>query len=119
MLQKKKICKKCGNETLIFSKGLCKFCWLILNPPDLKSSSIKKVSREMESKLEKYNRLKKEHFLEHPNCARCGTTEDVDLHHANGRKGQNLFKYFITLCRRCHRWVHDNPKNAKEQGFLM
>lgn len=40
---KKKICKKCGKETYIFSKGMCKLCQP-KKPLSKKKSSISKIS---------------------------------------------------------------------------
>lgn len=53
-------------------------------------------------------------------CHVCRSTTDIremDFHHPNGRIGDNLFN-FVTVCRPCHNWIHQNPKKAKELGYL-
>jgi len=44
----------------------------------------------------------------------------TEVHHANGRRGKRLIDtdYFVAVCRTCHRWIHDNPKEAKQNGWF-
>lgn len=41
-------------------------------------------------------------------------TEDV--HHTRGREGLLLFdiRHWLPVCRKCHNWIRDNPKQARE-----
>ena len=43
-----------------------------------------------------------------------------NIHHILPRSlgGSDLIKNLFLLCWICHDWVHDNPKEAREKGFL-
>jgi hypothetical protein len=41
----------------------------------------------------------------------------MDPHHPMGRRGDNLFHFFY-VDRMCHLKIHNNPKWAREKGFL-
>lgn len=61
--------------------------------------------------------------LSNPFCKACCiistfaklTTAD-DVHHIRGREGLLLFdiRYWLPVCRKCHDWIRDNPKQARE-----
>ena len=52
-------------------------------------------------------------------CERCGNTTLVERHHILPlSRGGNLLDQFKWICRPCHRWIHDNPQAAKEQGWM-
>lgn len=114
---------------------LCKKCWLKINPSKpLKSKSgiptgktikspayrIKSVSDKKLVELKEYRVVRDEYLAtnkvcEHPECS----NPSEDLHHAKGRVGILLTdtRYFKALCRKCHRWVEENPTDAKSMGL--
>lgn len=53
-------------------------------------------------------------------CARCSKSGRLQVHHilprsaGGGHQQENL----TALCLLCHIWVHDNPKESKEDGWL-
>lgn len=53
----------------------------------------------------------------------CGLTpgKAQDVHHKQGRAGKLLLDEtkWIAVCRRCHDWIHDNPKEATDLGLLI
>lgn len=53
-------------------------------------------------------------------CHRTSKTAKLENHHLRGRRGMLLFeqRHFITLCRKCHRWVHDNMQKADALGYI-
>ena len=57
-------------------------------------------------------------FLNEKRCVRCGKSEEyvhLDKHHVLTKsKGGTKTVY---LCRKCHRWVHNNPAKAKKLGL--
>jgi hypothetical protein len=61
-----------------------------------------------------------DNFLNERRCARCGKSEDyvnLDKHHEiTASKGG---KKLIDLCRECHQWVHNHPKEAEEKGWYV
>lgn len=121
MLQKKKICKGCTILKNLFSKGLCISCYKSTYSEKFKIKKTKKPIKQVSTKhskvLERYYILRDIYLKEHPLCERCGAKNNLQLHHKKGR-GKYLLEYFCTLCFNCHRWAHDNSKQAKEEGYL-
>lgn len=126
---RKKICKKCLEEKVIFSKGLCKQCDIIVNPKkyqiknksvDLSSSrkaGINKISKNQKERLKIYNEARKECLEKNPVCQRCHYNKSGECHHKKGRIGDKLFRNLLALCRDCHIFLEMHPKIAKEEGF--
>jgi 5-methylcytosine-specific restriction endonuclease McrA len=57
---------------------------------------------------------------EFPICQRCGTNPSVDIHEVVRRsQGGSILDpaNLRALCRRCHMWVTEHPKQAEEEGF--
>lgn len=54
-------------------------------------------------------------------CARCGSTRDLQVHHRLLRSGGggDEASNRVTLCASCHRWVHHNPVQAGEEGWIV
>jgi hypothetical protein len=78
------------------------------------------VSTKKLSELKEYRVIRDEYLAmhkvcEHPEC----NNPSEDLHHAKGRVGILLTdaRYFRALCRKCHRWVEENPTDAKSMGL--
>lgn len=116
---------------------LCKSCWLKISSykqlkskndtptrKPIKSSAhrIKSVSDKKLIELKEYRVLRDGYLAthkvcEHPECKNLSE----DLHHAKGRVGSLLtdVRYFKALCRRCHRWVEENPEQAKAFGLSL
>jgi hypothetical protein len=134
---KLKECSFCGKETILWKANpkACKECWLkykaseTLSQPKTYNVSktkqspsyrIKSVSTKKLSELKEY-RVVRDWYLdthkvcEHPECS----NPSEDLHHAKGRVGSLLTdtRYFKALCRKCHRWVEENPTDAKSMGL--
>lgn len=136
---KLKECSECKEMTYLWKANpkLCKKCWLKISPSKLlksksdtstrktiKSSShrIKSVSDKKLVELKEYRKLRDGYLsankvCEHPKCKNLSE----DLHHAKGRVGSLLtdVRYFKALCRKCHRWVEDNPEEAKALGLSL
>lgn len=54
-------------------------------------------------------------------CARCGSPHDLHVHHRVRRSqlGRDSWVNLITLCATCHEWVHRNPDEARNGGWLL
>jgi hypothetical protein len=53
-------------------------------------------------------------------CAACGrlfSKNSMEPHHPHGRRGKMLLKY-VWVEPPCHRYIHDNPQWAKDNGLL-
>lgn len=86
---------------------------------------INKVSEKRGKELNQYAQLKAKFMLGRW-CAYHGKPcLPADLHHAKGRVGVNEdglpmlldVRYFVALCREAHRFIEENPKFAKENGY--
>lgn len=87
----------------------------------MKRSSINKVSDKMRKALVEYKALRIEYLSKHQMCERCGMYEATHIHHLMGRIGKllNDIRFWVALCFHCHAWAHQNPKEAKEKGWLL
>ena len=125
---KLKECSECKSLVVLWRSNppLCKVCAFKVSGTPKKNKSplkrIKSVSTKKLSVLAEYRALRdaylKEHKIcEHPECK----SPSEDLHHAKGRVGDLLtdVRYFKALCRRCHRWVEENPTEAKSIGLSL
>ncbi len=124
--QTEKICCNCGKSSLIFSRGRCETCAriqdykpLIRTTPLSKSNYIKMESKTQKKRYKRYKLLRDEFLDEYDICHVCNIAHSSEVHHRAGRDGANLFRYFLAVCRKCHRMIEDNPKLAKEQGWTI
>lgn len=89
---------------------------------DQKKVQIKKVSekRKLENIIYQSERIK---FLMLPENKVCPITKQqtTDIHHKKGRIGSLYLdkKYWIALSREGHKFVEENPKWAKENGYSL
>jgi hypothetical protein len=130
---KLKTCNGCNEEKPIWKNHLgkkyCKTCWSCHNntpkPIVSKQKPIPKISSK-KAKLDKvYSVLREQFIKQHPVCQAklngC-TLSATDIHHKYS--GKNRSQYYLdsttwmAICRNCHRWIHDNPKSAKELDYL-
>lgn len=112
----------------VFGKGYClnhqylrtdknkpKFNWVQSNP-------IKKVSKKRQTQEQIYKKLKSVHLDTWTLCQfrPCGNSS-TEIHHMNGRNGDRLIdvEYFMAICRNCHTWIHEHPKEARKKGYLI
>lgn len=85
---------------------------------------IRKVSKKQASKLNVYLKLRASYLTAHSYCQaktdNC-SYNSTEIHHRRGRIGNDLtdVNYFLAVCRNCHNWIEDNPKEAKELGFSV
>lgn len=81
---------------------------------------MRRTSKSNASKYTLYRKLAKMYLETHPVCERCGIVSELELDHKAGR-GKYLYdlRYFQALCPRCHRWKHQYPKLAMEQGYTL
>jgi 5-methylcytosine-specific restriction endonuclease McrA len=96
-------------------------------PREKKSKyKIKQVSTKQAQALKQYAQVRKAFLSEHLYCEANLTgclTVALDVHHKfSGSKRAAHFlevSTWMAVCRMCHNNIHDNPKNAKELGYLL
>ena len=88
-----------------------------------KVSERKPIAPQSDKKLDElkvYRKNRDQYFKDHPVCEfpDCNSTR-IQLHHKRGHVGQYLTdqRYFCSLCGHHHRWVEENPTQAKEMGL--
>lgn len=104
--------------------GKCKFHYWsgVKLKSNKKTGGIKKVAKSQGKRLYRYRKKKDVYLEEHPYCeanvAGCNRVcESIEVHHGSGRIGDNLFKDFVAVGRRCHNWCEANPEEAKRLGI--
>jgi hypothetical protein len=78
-----------------------------------------KVSSRHAKELKQYSQARKEHFALNPYCAICGL-DATDIHHM-AKRGVNLCNKdtFLSTCRKCHAFLHENVAWATEKGYII
>lgn len=123
-MPKQCLAKGCNYD--VFSNKYCKFHqWMRPDKMEKaykpkKRKKIKVISDSMRAKYAKYRPLRDKYMVEHPDCEICGNRSQ-DLHHKAGRVGDLMsnIDYFMAVCRKHHNWIHENPKEAREKGYLI
>lgn len=111
-----KICSVETCNNFVFGKGYCKNHQYLRN--DIKKS-INKISDKQKDNLKEYSIVRKEYLTKHPICEVCYINSSTEIHHKAKRTGENLFKYFLAVCRTCHTKIHLEPKWALENNYLL
>ena len=79
------------------------------------SKPINKVStKEIERQKQYAEQLKKDQETIQE-CNRCKGGQNLQRHHVNGRR--NILDH-VCMCASCHSWIHEKPKEAREEGYL-
>lgn len=82
---------------------------------------INKRSEKRKSEEQIYSVLSKDYKKNNPICEKCKKAPTTDLHHKKGRIGKllNMVFFWMAVCRKCHNYIHDNPKESYEKGWLI
>jgi len=95
---------------------------MILNKSKLKKLPIRKVSKKRRKQSKEYSKLRAD-FLLRPENRFCPVTnkQTIEVHHKNGRENQRLTdtSHWLAVSREGHQWIHNNPKEAREKGWLI
>ncbi len=117
--------------------------WLDRKPAGPKPKKrVRQVSKKRAREGKAYSLLRAAFLKAHPRCqafetilwgASVGTTPSkdgwleniapplaTDIHHKAGRYDGNYLNTdtWLAVCRLSHRWIHANPKKARELGLL-
>ncbi len=86
-----------------------------------------RISNRKRERDEKYLAIRKGFLQARSKCEVCPILRPTskpnratDIHHKNGKAGELYFQIhlFIPSCRRCHQWIGDHPKEARELGLI-
>lgn len=120
---KLKVCKVCKSEFRQYNSLQKCPCQNSLAKPKTKKYVIPKVSDKRKIENLKYSVLRTE-FLGKKENQICPITKQqtIEVHHTYC--GKDRAKYYLdvstwlAVSRDGHNWIHDNPKEARELGFL-
>lgn len=129
MKAKKKICPTCGELKYLWNKSVgCKECCAANKPqkkPIQPRSPLRRVSVPRAKQIAVYRLKKKEFLMRHPVCQfpNCGRPSAI-IHHRKHRENERLLdeEFWMALCggeEPCHKFIHANPKESYEQGWLI
>jgi len=124
---KPKKCKECGNKftpkyktTEMFCSGICAFEYKQKNYQK-PHTPIRKVSDKRRSQLYTYAMMKKNFMSKHKTCFVCIRNDATDVHHMKGRENELLLdiKFWLPVCRECHRKITDDSAWAIREGYSL
>lgn len=86
-----------------------------------KISTINKVSKKRREDIKLYQVIRAVYMNNHCICERCHNKHSDALHHKAGREGKMLYnqRYFMSVCNSCHDYIHANPNESMEKGWLI
>lgn len=86
----------------------------------LKRNRVNPISKKQVKRINEYRFVRNVYLDENPECEKCGGVANEIHHKLHIRTGKALTetKYFMAICRPCHKFVHDYPKNAIANGWL-
>jgi len=121
---KKKDCKSCGADFIPF-RTFDKFCSAECKIKkegytEKKRTRIAQVSDKRKKETTLYLKVRQGYLNRLKNCECCGAPA-TEIHHKSGRENELLFDplYFMAICRSCHSWIHNNPKEARDRKWLL
>lgn len=126
METKLKICSKCGNPSKLWKSTpkLCKKCAALNRPVQAikRSAPINKVSDKQKKINAAYSVLCSQFKKDHPICQariKCSGSLTTEVHHKRGRGKAYMLDSttYLACCSDCHRWIEENPSQAKALGF--
>lgn len=81
---------------------------------------IKPRSKKMQDNMVLYGKLRKQFLKEHPVCPITGE-KTTDVHHKKGRLGKLLLdqRFWLAVSRKGHKWIEENPLEAKKLGYSL
>jgi hypothetical protein len=83
---------------------------------------LRRASKVRRTQLTRYSELRLAFLREHLFCevGRCKELS-TQVHHLAGRNGQRLcdFTNCLAVCFLHHKQIHDHPRWAREQGYLL
>lgn len=84
---------------------------------------VKKISNKSEGQKIReniYKDLRVIYLNKYQKCEVNNSHKSTEIHHISGRNGDRLndVSFFLAVCRDCHIYIHENPKEARAKGWL-
>lgn len=86
----------------------------------VKAGRLASVSERRKAALYEYGKRRKKFLAARPKCQACYKSPSRDVHHVHGRYGSAYLDVntWMAVCRHCHDWIHQHPKDARVRGWL-
>ena len=117
--RKKKTCKQCNTEQILFGKGLCHSCYRTTQRKP------KPVSDSMKKTLEAYSPKRKRFLALRPNCEvrlDCCTKVSTCIHHMKGKHSKEMYlneSYWMASCIPCNNKIETLGELAYTMGLRI
>lgn len=88
--------------------------------PLKRGGKLRPFSKKRAKQNRKYLAERENYFTHKSACEICGARA-TQIHHKKGRAGDRLFdsEFFMAICYDCHHKIHQNPKWAYENGYMV
>lgn len=103
--------------------------------PMKRGGRVRTMSAKRRRQAKAYSLLRAAFLKAHPRCqalpvilmaghqvpvVKGDVIKSTDVHHKAGRHGWNYLNTdtWLAVCRPAHRWIHDNPKEARALGLM-
>jgi hypothetical protein len=83
---------------------------------------VRAVSKKKAARDREYAKFRREFLAARDVCEKCGQARAVLCHHRRRRSRQGaltLEQNCSALCDECHTWIHANPDEANQLGWLV
>lgn len=132
---KKKLCDGCLRMSVIWKndkgKRYCQHCWsahknIIQSKPTAKQKRLPSRSHKRIKEEAEYSKKRVPFLEQHSRCQAsltgiC-THYSTDVHHTKGGSERGISfldqESWLAVCRACHQWIHEHPRQAREMGLL-
>ena len=129
---KQRVCKNCGKEFVTplsqfsYYKGAGKYCSRQCSYRGIVKETKVKPVKDKYGRSRRYDDLvwqKAVRDRDSSTCKRCGVYDKaIHTHHIVLRSQSKALKHVVSngicLCGPCHSWVHNHPKEARDQGYI-
>jgi hypothetical protein len=94
----------------------------------LRKTKLRSVSKKMAQRKAEYMKVREQYLKAHPYCewwlafyGVLACPRSTQIHHKKGRVGALLTDpaYFMAVSNEGHRYIHDNPKESYERGWML
>ena len=89
--------------------------------PLKRKRQMRRISKKRARLNRQYLKHRDEYLKAHPICEKCKLVRASDIHHRKGKLGKLLCaaEWFLSVCRDCHQWIHNNPEDSYELGLSI
>ncbi len=82
---------------------------------------VRRVSKTRQKERCDYRKRKDAYMIRQPFCQVCFKEKAIDVHHVRGtfKARLNDEKWWMSVCRKCHDFIHAHPSWSYARGYLV